>query len=63
MTLLSILATLATLSASVWVAVVLSIGAGIAAMIKLIRRRLALAPTPARVRTRKLYPDRRRRRR
>lgn len=59
---ITLLSTLAFLSASAGVAVVLSVGAVIAAVLEFIRRRLALAPVPARARTRQVYPGRRRRR-
>ena len=59
---ITLLSALVSLSISAWVAVVLSVGAVIAAAFEFIRRRLALAPVPARARTRQVYPGRRRRR-
>jgi hypothetical protein len=59
---ITLLSALVSLSVSAWIAVVLSVGAAIAALFEFIRRRLALAPAPARARDRQVYPGRRRRR-
>ena len=60
---ITLLASIVSLSTEAWGAVVLAIGAAIAAVLELIRRRLALAPVPARTCSRQVYPGRRRRRR
>lgn len=59
---ITLLTALVSLPVSAWVAVALSVGAAIAVVFELIRRRLALVPVPVRARTRQVYPDLRRRR-